>query len=150
MKKYSHCRIYPLLLLILITSACSTPPDATFIDKAKLQAEQLIELMASGNYQQAVKLYGPRFFERIDPQGWITILQRVPEKLGRYQSHKLTSSQVTHGFSTISTATTVLVYRIYYEKSYAIQKFTFTSDEKSENMVLVGHYIDFPKMEGEE
>lgn len=148
MKTYAHYRIILPLLLFLFSTACSTPSDSTFVNKAKIQAEQLIELMARGDYQQAVKLYGPRFFERIDPQGWITILQRVPEKLGSYQSHKLTSTQVTHGFSTISTTTTVLVYRIYYQKSYSIQKFTFTSDEKSENMTLVGHYIDFPPQGG--
>ena len=140
-------KLIPSLCLagfLLLTTACSTPSNEVFIHKAEIIANQLIDAMAEQRYADAVKFYDPRFFDRITPDEWQQILARLVEKFGDYRSRKLTASSVEHGFSTISKATTVLVYSIYYEKKRTVQKFTFLSDEKSDHMVLVGHYIDFP------
>jgi hypothetical protein len=131
--------------ILLLTTACSTPAKQVFVQKAEVIANQLLDTMAEQRYADTVKFYDPRFFERITPAEWQTILKRLNERLGSYQSRKLTASSVQHGYSTISTATTVLVYHVFYEKNRTVQKFTFLSDEKAENMVLVGHYIDFPE-----
>ncbi len=130
--------------LLVLLSACSTPSDKVFKQRAEVLARQLLDTMAAENYADAVKLYDPRFFERVTPAEWQTILKRLTEKLGSYKSRELTASRVKHGFSTISTATTVLVYHVHYQKSYSVQKFTYMSNAKAENMTLVGHYIDFP------
>lgn len=132
--------------LLFLTMACSTPSDKVFVQKAQVIANELLDAMAEPNYDKAISFYDLRFFERISTEGWQTILKRLNDKLGKYQSREMTASRVQHGFSTISTATTVLVYRVYYENSYAIQKFTFMSDEKADKMALVGHYIDYPEM----
>ena len=135
-----------LLLAVLFVSACDAPPPkSVFKQRAENLAEQLIQTMVNEQYQESVKLYDKRFFERLRPEEWQTILSRINKKLGKYQSHQQSASSVSHGYSKISTSTTVLVYRINYEKSYTVQKLTFTSDAKAENMKLVGHYIDFPK-----
>ena len=133
-----------LAFLSLFLSACSAPGDKIFKQRAQIISEKLIKDIAEQKYADAIKYYDKVFFQRITPEVWQKSLAKVGEKLGAYKSHKMTASSVEHGFSTISTATTVLVYRIYFEKSYTIQKFTFLSDEKAENMRLVGHYVDFP------
>jgi len=132
--------------LLFLAMACSTPSDKIFIQKAEVIANQLLDAMAEPNYDKAISFYDPRFFERISTGEWQTILKRLNDKLGKYQAREMTASRVQHGFSTISTATTVLVYRVNYENSYAIQKFTFMSDEKADKMALVGHYIDYPEI----
>ncbi len=131
--------------IVLLLGACSTPSDRTFKQEAEKIANQLLDTMAAENYTDAVKLYDQRFFERITPAEWQTILKRLNEKFGSYHSRKQTASNVKHGFSTISKATTVLVYHVQYQSNYTVQKFTFMSDEKAQNMTLVGHYIDFPE-----
>jgi hypothetical protein len=134
-----------LTAIVLLLSACDTPSKEEFINEAEKIASRLLDSMAEERYEDAVKLYDPRFFERIPPAEWQIILKRLNERFGSYRSRKMTASSVKHGFSTISTATTVLVYHVQYEKNYTVQKFTFMSDEKAENMTLVGHYIDFPE-----
>ncbi len=140
------CKLFYLTGLLFLATACSTPSDKVFVQKAEVIANQLLDTMAEQNYSKAISFYDARFFERLSTDEWQTILKRLHDKLGQLQSRKMTASRVNHGFSTISTATTVLVYRVNYEKSYAIQKFTFMSDENSEKMSLVGHYIDYPEI----
>lgn len=133
--------------LLLLTTACSSTPDEVFLQKAEKISNQLLDAMTAQRYADAVKIYDKRFFERITPQAWQIDLKKLSDKLGTYQSKKITASSVTHGFSTISAVTTVLVFRITYEKTFAVQKFTFMSSEKADNMSLIGHYIDFPEQE---
>jgi len=140
------CRLLLLATLIFLTNACSTPSNKVFKQRAQVTAEKLIKTMAERRFADTIKFYDKVFFERITPLAWQKSLEKVSNKLGAYKSHKMTASSVQHGFSTISTTTTVLVYYIYFEKSYAIQKFTFMSDAKAENMRLVGHYVDFPEL----
>ena len=137
-----------LLFLSVFVLGCSTP-DKEFIHKAEAMGEKLMDSMARQKYDETVLLYDLAFFERIGHAGWITILKRVNEKLGSYKSKEITATRVTRGFSTLGTATTVLVYHVHYEKDFTVQKLTFLSDEKAENMRLVGHYIDYPQQEGE-
>ena len=140
---------YPIILILSVFMlACSTP-DKHFLDKATTMGEQLMDTMAQQKYNETVRLYDPAFFERIDHGGWITILKRVNEKLGTYKSREITAHRVTRGFSSRGTATTVLVYHVHHEKDFTVQKLTFLSDEKGENMRVVGHYIDYPQQEGE-
>jgi len=147
MQYYKLSKKLAWISLLLLTAACSTPSDKVFLQKAEVVSDELLDAMADEDYDLALNLYDARFFERLSKNEWQTILKRLNEKLGNYQSRKITASNVSHGFSTISTTTTVLVYRVYYEKSYSIQKFTFMSDQKSEKMSLVGHYIDYPEIE---
>jgi len=145
---FSYTDTISLILLVsvvLLTSACSTPDNKVFKQRAQIIAEKLIKDLAEQKYADSIQYYDKIFFERISPAAWQKSLAKVGEKLGTYQSHKITASSVQHGFSTRSTATTVLVYRIYFKKSYTIQKFTFMSDEKADKMRLVGHYVDFPE-----
>jgi hypothetical protein len=137
--------LFVLSGILLLFTACGSPPKKVFIEEAEKIANQLLDSMSEERYDEAVKFYDPRFFERLTPAEWQTILKRLNERFGSYRSRKMTASSVKHGFSTISTATTVLVYHVHYEKNRTVQKFTFMSDEKAENMVLVGHYIDFPE-----
>jgi len=125
--------------------ACSTPPNSQFKQNAKQIGDQLFGHLAKREYSQLLKLYDKRFFERITPAGWADSLDKLEEKVGRFQTLKQTSSSVQHGFNRNSPATTVLVYRVQYDKTYSIQKLTFISDANAENMRVVGHYIDFPE-----
>ena len=122
--------------ILLLSTACSTPSKQVFVQKAEVIANQLLDTMAEQRYADAVKFYDPRFFERITPAEWQTILKRLNERFGSYQSRKLTASSVQHGFSTISTATTVLVYHVLYEKNRTVQKFTFMTRKCSKRLII--------------
>lgn len=135
--------------LLMLLTACSTPDDKVYLQKAEAISNKLLDAMARQRYDEVVQFYGERFFERVSPEAWKIDLKKLTDKLGPYKSRKITATSVTHGFSTISKVTTVIVYRVYYEKSYTIQKFTFMSTEQAEEMTLVGHYIDFPKQPSE-
>jgi len=137
------------ILLGILTSACSAPSKATFKKNAEIVADQFFNHLAAKEYAELVKLYDKRFFERISPAMWVDNLQKLEKQIGDFQSIKQTASSVQQGFNRTSTATTVLVYRVQYQKSYTIQKLTFLSDANAENMKVVGHYIDFPKTESE-
>ena len=131
--------------LVLLLMACSTPSNKVFKQEAEKIANQVLNSIEKQDYAGTVKLYDQRFFERITPAEWQIILKRLNERFGNYRSHKMTASSVTHGYSTISTTTTVLVYNVQYDKNRTVQKFTFMSDAQAQNMSLVGHYIDFPE-----
>jgi hypothetical protein len=145
MKSSTHLITLCLACLLILLTACSTPSDEVYLQKAEKISNQLLDAMANQRYDEAVSLYGERFFERITPEAWKIDLKKLSDKIGQYKSKKITASNVTHGFSTISAVTTVLVYRVNYQKSYTVQKFTFMSNEQADNMTLVGHYIDFPE-----
>lgn len=138
-------RLIGLAGLVILLSACTSLPDEAYLKKAENISNQLLDALAKQRYDEVVQFYGERFFERVSPEAWKVDLRKLSEKLGAYQSRKITATSVTHGFSTISLVTTVIVYRVNYEKNYSVQKFTFTSTEQAEDMTLVGHYIDFPK-----
>lgn len=135
--------------LLMLLTACSTPSDKVYLQKAEAISNKLLDAMAKQRYDEVVQFYGERFFERVSPEAWKIDLKKLADKLGPYKSREITATSVTHGFSTISLVTTVIVYHVHYQKTYAIQKFTFTSTEQAENMTLVGHYIDFPKQPSE-
>ena len=142
---FKHFSYVLAICLVVFLSACSTPPDKVFKQNAQVITEQILDKMAAKNYIEILPFYNRRFFERLTPEQWLDSLEKLDKVLGKYQSRKMTASSVTHGYSTRSLATTVLVYRVIYEKKHAIQKFTFSSDESANNMTLVGHYIDFPE-----
>lgn len=135
--------------LTILVSACSAPSKKTFKQNAEIVAEQLFKLMKEEKYIELVKLYDKRFFERLSPAMWVEDLRKLNKKLGEFQSLKETAYSVQLSFNRNSTATTVLVYRIQYQKSYTIQKLTILSDANAENMRIVGHYIDFPETASE-
>lgn len=130
---------------MVFLTACSTPSDKVFKQNAQVIADQILDKMAEKKFIEVLPFYDQRFYERITPERWLESLEKLDKKLGDYKSRKLVASNVVHGYSTRSRATTVLVYRVIYTKKYAIHKFTFTSDESAGNMILVGHYIDFPE-----
>jgi len=137
------------ILLGILTSACSAPSKDTFKKNAEVVANQFFNHMAAKEYRELLKHYDKRFFERISPAMWIDNLQKLEKQIGDFQSFKQTASNVEQGFNRASAVTTVLVYRVQYQKSYSIQKLTFLSDANAGNMKIVGHYIDFPETESE-
>jgi len=147
-KKIKYCIFY--ICIYLLASACSTPSNDIFKENAEITATNLFNSLFAKKYEEMFKLYDPRFFEHITPIEWVDNLEKLEKKLGPFQSIKQTASDVTQGFSQNSTATTVLVYRVYYEKTYTIQKLTFASNPDASNMKVVGHYIDFPALSPEE
>jgi len=147
-KNFKHSIFY--ICIYLLATACSTPSNDVFEKNAQDIATNLFDSLFAKKYEAMFKLYDPRFFERITPVEWVDNLEKLEKKLGPFQSFKQTASDVTQGFSQNSTATTVLVYRVYYEKTYTIQKLTFASNPDASNMRVVGHYIDFPALSPEE
>jgi len=145
MKLSSHLITLCLASLLILQTACSTPADEVYLQKAEKISNQLLDAIDNKRYDEAIKIYSKRFYEHITPEAWKIDLRKFVEKLGHDKSRKITASSVTHGFNRMSAVTTVLVYRVNYENSYSVQKFTFMSNEQGDEMSLVGHYIDFPE-----
>ncbi|NOY67028.1 MAG: hypothetical protein GXP13_06425 [Gammaproteobacteria bacterium] len=133
-------------VMAIILSACSAPSNDVFKKNAEVIATKLFNHLAAKEYTEVIKLYDPRFFERISPTGWVDSLEKLEDKIGAFKSVKQTASNVEQGFNRNSAVTTVLVFRVQYEKTYSIQKLTIISDADATNMRIIGHYIDFPEI----
>lgn len=122
--------------------ACSVNKQDLQLSEDK--AGEVYDAISKRQFSTAALMYSPRFYERISKPEWVTLLMSVQDKLGPYKSRVLVNKNVTRGFATISSITTVLVYRVHYEKNTTIEKLTFIRRTPDSNTVeLVGHSIDF-------
>jgi hypothetical protein len=131
------------MITIIAGISCSSEKEQN-IKMAESAAYDLYEAIKNRQFNTAALMYSDRFYEQISKPQWIRLLTAVQEKYGAYQSRKLVNTAVNFGFSTISGVTTVLVYRVKYEKKTTIEKLTFVrKTPDSKEIELVGHFIDY-------
>jgi hypothetical protein len=103
---------------------------------AEAAADQLFIELAKGPSEKYYDLYSEEFYSSTSREDWKRMREKVNEKLGNYNGHKLVSWNVK---SFNLKTTTVLVYTVTYAKYEATETLAFVG---SDHPKLVGHNIN--------
>ena len=114
---------------------------------AEATASKYFQALSQKDWDTAVSLYAPEFFEKTPKKQWREMLANLGEKLGEYQSHQLQNWQYqSHTGTGGSRRVTVLTYRVRYAKGEATEVFTFLGGGDGEQLQIAGHQITSPAL----
>ena len=115
--------------------------------QGKKDAEALLvrhfQALSTNGVATALADYGPAFFQTTPKEQWTKALTRLSEKLGAYQSHKITSWNVHKGAGMGGAGTTVKIQcDVAYAKHPAKENFTLFKGVGDSEFKITGHNIN--------
>jgi hypothetical protein len=109
-------------------------------------AGKYFQAVSQKDWDTAMSLYAPLFFEKSPKKQWRAVLANLAEKLGDYQSHQLKDWQYRSYTGTNgSQRVMILTYQVRYTKAEATETLTFSGGGNGE-LQIVGHHIDSPAL----
>ena len=111
---------------------------------AEALANDFYRAFSANDWDSALNLYGPEFFEKTTKDQWQTTLMGIREKVGAHQSHEVKGWQHKSRVGTGgSKQTTVLTLQVSYASAVTTETLTFLSSAEK-GLRIVGHNIQLP------
>jgi len=130
---------------VLISFAVSGCGAGARKQAAEATAGKYFQALSQKDWDMAVSMYAPDFFQKMPKEKWRESLASLAEKLGEYQGHRLQGwSSQSHVGTGGSRQVTVLTYQVQYAKGEATEVLTFFGTGDGEELKIVGHQINSP------
>ncbi|MDQ6960013.1 MAG: hypothetical protein Q9M27_03200 [Mariprofundaceae bacterium] len=129
-----------MTLFFLVLVACSAAPQHE--DEASAMVNNLYTALQQQHWNQALGMYGKKFYESHPREEWLKELKSVQQKLGPMQGRTLVFKRKDPRFHY---DVYMFSYRVKYTKGESTDILTLFQDVSGGKLTLVGHKI---KMHG--
>lgn len=136
--------VIPLLLIVWLLSGCSAASAVARLGDAQKVADGYFDAIKTKDYDKALSLYGPRFFERVSRDEWATALQQMNDRFGELQKYDLGDWKVRNRKKDAPEGS---YYLLEYETKYAkdtsvVQVMTLFEPRGTQGFQIIGHEVN--------
>lgn len=129
-----HLLFISCIALTLVSCAGEVPDDASVVQRGK----DFYELLKAKNFDGALDLYAPEFFQSRPREDWKRHLQNMQEQLGAVQSFELKRQQADVRYSG---KFFIYEYSVVYAKEKSWETVTFFVPVAGGEVKVFGHQI---------
>jgi hypothetical protein len=112
------------------------------LQMAKATTAKYFQAYSQNDWDTALALYSPEFFQQTPKDQWRGQLPLVAAKLGDYQGHQLVGWRYMMG----KNGNLVLNYQVNYTRGQANETFTFLGNGDGKQILISGHQIHSPAL----
>lgn len=132
--RWFHLLLISCVALTLVSCGGEVPDDAAVVQRGN----QFFELLKAKNFDAALDLYAPEFFQSRPREDWKQHLQKMQEQLGDMQSFALKRQQADVRYSG---KFFIYEYSVVYAKEKSWETITFFVPVAGGEVKLFGHQI---------
>lgn len=145
--KCSNFKTKRFILLILVFILTTIFITGCNVNAGKTAAQGVVKtyfnLLHDKNYEKALELYSPLFYEVTTREEWLSTMKRINEKLGDLKSINLSEWKVTKSANISNSGTYyTLKYNVEYSKFSSVEEITLFKPIGEKNIKIVGHNIN--------
>jgi hypothetical protein len=140
----TSCQFITLLFgtVPLLMSGCGMSANQ---QAAETTATQLYKSISEKDWDGAIGLYAPEFFQKMPKEQWRDVLANVSKKLGDYKDRQLQNWNYRSYVGTGGNQqTTTLTFQVQYLNGEATETLTFLGNEVP--LKIAGHQINSPQL----
>ena len=132
------CSSLAMLAAVFLLSGCGAKQG---IADAEVVVVRHFSVLATNGVTVALADYGPQFFAKVKKEDWSKALEKIPAKLGDYQSHSVAGRKYFVKAGTDSGTYIDLVCQVNYSKHRAQEKFRLFRADSTTDFKIIGHFI---------